>query len=130
MKRLLAILALLCLLTGCAEENAYIPTGGGFQDGSSPTSQNVTQATGEVRLAYDKDGSLYPYTASDRNNRALLSLIYQGLFAINADYEPTPILCRSYKVSSDMRTWTFYLEDATFSDGQALTAADVAVMVT
>jgi len=125
MKRLLAILALVCLLTGCAEENGYIPTGGGFQDGSSPSSQPVTQVTGEVRLAYDKDGSLHPYTASDRNNRALLSLIYQGLFAINGDYEATPVLCRSYQVSSDMRTWTFYLEDATFSDGQALTAADV-----
>ena len=32
MKRLLAILVLACLvLAGCAEENAYIPTGGGFQ---------------------------------------------------------------------------------------------------
>ena len=125
MKRLLAILVLACLLAGCSEENAYIPTGGGFQDGSSPASRPVTQTTGEVRLAYDKDGSLYPYTASDLNNRALLSLIYQGLFANNADYKPTPILCRSYKVSEDMRTWTFYLEDATFSDGQALTAGDV-----
>ena len=89
MKRLLAILVLVCLLAGCSEENAYIPTGGGFQDGSSPTSQSATQVTGEVRLAYDKDESLYPYTASDRNNRALLSLIYQGLFAVNEDYEAT-----------------------------------------
>lgn len=126
MKRLLAILVLVCLvLAGCSEENAYIPTGGGFQDGSSPTSQHVTQVTGEVRLAYDKDESLYPYTASDRNNRALLSLIYQGLFAVNEDYEATPVLCRSYKVEDGMRTWKFYLEHATFSDGQALTANDV-----
>lgn len=125
MKRLLAILVLVCLLAGCSEENAYIPTGGGFQGGSSPSSQPVTQVTGELRLAYDQSGSLHPYTASDLNNRALLSLVYQGLFSVNADYEPTPILCRSYQVSDDMCTWTFYLEDATFSDGQSLTAGDV-----
>ena len=75
MKRLLAILVLVCLLAGCSEENAYIPTGGGFQGGSSPSSQPVTQVTGELRLAYDQSGSLHPYTASDLNNRALLSLV-------------------------------------------------------
>lgn len=125
MKRLLAALVLICLLTGCAAPGPYVPTGGGLYDGTGVPSQPVVQSTAEVRLAYNKDGSFHPYTSTDVNNRCLFSLIYQGLFSTDADYHTTPILCRTYKVSSDMRTWTFYLENATFSDGQALTAQDV-----
>lgn len=126
MKRLLAVLLLACLLAGCTEQGAYIPTGGGFQEDDQTPSQSQTQVQGELRLSYNQDGSLHPYTATDLNNRSLLSLVYQGLFAMNDDYEVTPILCSSYKVSADMKEWTFYLENATFSDGQALTAYDVA----
>ncbi len=127
MKRLLAVLLLACLLAGCTEQGAYVPTGGGFQeDGNTPPSQSQTQVQGQLRLAYDQNGSFHPYTATDLNNRSLLPLIYQGLFAMDDSYEVTPILCSSYKVSADMREWTFYLENATFSDGQPLTAYDVA----
>ena len=126
MKRLLAVLLLACLLAGCTEQGAYIPTGGGFQeDSNTPPSQSQTQAQGELRLSYNQNGSFHPYTATDLNNRSLLSLVYQGLFTMDNNYKVTPILCSSYKVSADMREWTFYLENATFSDGQSLTAYDV-----
>ena len=121
MKRLLAIFAIVCLLAGCGtHQDVYTPTGGG-----SAPSQPSAQTIANLRLPYDKHGSVHPYTATDLNNRSLLSLVYQGLFAMNDSYEPTPILCSSYKVSADLREWTFYLEDASFSDGQPLTAADV-----
>lgn len=126
MKRLLAVLLLACLLAGCTEQGAYIPTGGGFQEDDQTPSQSQTQVQAQLRLAYDQNGSFHPYTATDLNNRSLLPLIYQGLFAVDNSYEVTPILCRSYQVSADMREWTFYLENATFSDGQPLTAYDVA----
>lgn len=125
MKRLLALLAIVCLLAGCTEQSPYIPTGDGFLSDEQPSSSAPVSDTDEVRLSYNRSASLNPYQATDLHNRSLLSLIYQGLFAIDADYQPTPILCSSYKVSTDMRTWTFYLENATFSDGQALTAYDV-----
>lgn len=125
MKRFLAILLLVCLLTGCTSQDAYIPTGGGIQEDNNNTSQSQTQIEGEVRLSYNQYGSVHPYTATDLNNRSLLSLIYQGLFAVDNNYTPTPILCKTYAVSSDMCEWTFYLEEATFSDGQPLTAYDV-----
>ena len=125
MKRLLAILLLLCLLCGCGEQNPYVPTGGGFQENTGDPSQNLQQEEKVLRLACNSGSSFHPYTATDRNNRAILPLIYQGLFAIDSEYRPMPILCRTYKMSADMREWTFYLENATFSDGQALTAQDV-----
>ena len=125
MKRLLAFLLLLCLLCGCSEQSPYVPTGGALQENTGNPSQTPQQEEKVLRLAYNSGSSFQPYTATDRNNRALLPLIYQGLFAIDSDYRPVPILCHSYRVSADMREWTFYLENATFSDGQALTAQDV-----
>lgn len=125
MKRLLAVLVIICLLSGCADQGPYIPTGGGLYDGTHKPTQPQEETMADVRLAYDQNDSFHPYTSTSVNNRSLLPLIYQGLFAVDANYTATPILCRTYKVSGDMRTWTFYLENATFSDGQALTAYDV-----
>lgn len=125
MKRLLAALAVMCLLTGCSDQSPYVPTGDGFQEEDPSPSQSQTQEQGSVSLAYNQNGSFHPYQSSDLINRSLLPLIYQGLFAIDDSYETTPILCSTYRISPDMRTWTFYLENATFSDGQPLTASDV-----
>lgn len=125
MKRLLAALVIIFLLTGCTADGPYVPTGDGLYEGTGVPPQSVAPSTVEVRLSYNKDASFHPYTSTDVNNRCLLPLIYQGLFAIDSSYQATPLLCRTYKMSSDMRTWTFYLENATFSDGQALTAYDV-----
>lgn len=123
MKRLLAMLLLVCLLTGCASQNVYNPTATTAPD-ENP-SQNPTEEKKEVRLSCNMEGSFHPYKATDLNNRTLLSLLYQGLFSVDDRYNVTPMLCRAYKVSEGMRVWTFYLEDATFSNGQHLTAADV-----
>ncbi len=125
MKRLLALLLGLCLLTGCATQGEYVPTGGGFSDEDNAPTVNQNETEQEIRLAYNQEAGFQPYTTTDTLNRSLLSLMYQGLFAVNSEYEATPILCKNYKVSPDMRTYTFYLERATFADGQALTAQDV-----
>ena len=125
MKRLLALLAVLCLLTGCTAPGAYIPTGGGLFDGDDTPADTQPDTIPEVALICNANSSFHPYKATDRNNRSLLPLIYQGLFAVDEAYRVYPILCKSYQVSADMRTYTFYLENATFSDGQPLTARDV-----
>lgn len=125
MKRLLAVLGIICLLTGCAPEGPYVPTGGNLYNGTDTPTPPQVESTAEVSLAYNKNGSFQPFTSTDTLNRTLLPMIYQGLFATDYQYQTTPILCKSYQVSADMRTWTFHLENATFSDGQALTAYDV-----
>lgn len=125
MKRLLALLAVLCLLTGCGAPGEYVPTGGGLFDGDDTPEETVPDTIAEVALVCNANSSFHPYTATDRNNRSLLPLIYQGLFAVDDGYNVHPVLCKTYQVSSDMRTYTFSLENATFSDGQGLTAQDV-----
>ncbi len=128
MKKLcMIILALLLVLSGCSghAKSPYVPTGDGLQQGSDPTRPTASAGTAvEYALVYRPDKPLNPLLATDYTNRVLLGLIYQSLFAIDRENNAHPILCDTYNVSSDMKTYTFYLAQAFFSDGTAVTAAD------
>ncbi len=134
MKRYIAILLCLALtaalFSGCGTDSAeaYVPTGSALiMEGEDPNAdQEVDDGRGQqLSLAYYADRSMNPLISTDFTNRALFSLIYQGLFSVDQNYEATPILCSSYQVSSDNMIYTFYLEEATFSDGSILTVDDV-----
>jgi len=130
MRRILAFLLVLTLTAGvffgCTQEkDPYVPTGDALDSGEV---QNPTRPGAQIplALAYYPERSLDPFVCMDASNRMVLSLVYQGLFAINGEYEAVPILCGGYRVSRDMRTYVFYLTPgATFSDGVAVTPADV-----
>lgn len=126
---LLSACMMLGLLVGCAAENTpYVPTGDALaaEDAdlfaTEPPDDSEPQ---ELTLAYYATRSLNPITSTDLTNRTIFSLVYQGLFAVSRDYKSVPILCKNYRYSSDYRTYTVYLERATFSDGTALTVQDV-----
>ena len=133
MKRIVATILCFCtmigLLSGCADsKEAYIPTGNALvmengQTINQPTEQAITDQT--LTLTFYPDITLNPYNCTDYTNRAIMSLLYQGLFAVDRDYNVVPILCKQYKISPDMRTYTFYVDAATFSDGVTVTADDV-----
>ena len=132
MKRAVALsLALiLLLLPGCNRDlGAYEPTGKGLTweegDPHVETTEAVIQEK-DLVLMYYPDVPMNPFTCADYTNRALFSLIYQGLFVTDSDYQVHPILCDYYTVSADSRTYTIYLrQDATFSDGTPVTIEDV-----
>lgn len=137
MKRILSVLLcaglLVGLLAGChTEESPYVPTGDALEDENAPTATTKAPEDEEaaVSLVYYPARTLNPFQATDYTNRVLFSLLYQGLFAVNAEYEAVPILCHTYQVSQDMKTYTFRLANAYFSDGAALTAADVVASLT
>lgn len=135
MKRFFALL-LCCamgvsLFSGCSSaDNPYIPTGDGLTwdedyTGPATTYPEETQIQ-ELTLAYYPDLTMNPHQCTDYTNRALLSLIYQGLFSIDRDYNVEPMLCGRFIRSADMMTYVFYVdENATFSDGTPVTAEDV-----
>ena len=134
MKRIVTLLLcgafLLAMFSGCAAENTpYIPTGDALVSEDGEADIIVTDEKTEPQefsLAYYADRPLNPFTCKDFTNRTIFSLIYQSLFSVSRDYEAVPILCQSYEISSDYRTYTFHLvKDAKFSDGTAVTAADV-----
>ena len=127
-KRILAALLCLFFLAGCSGgETAYTPTGNGltYDDGIVPSPTEEEKEEKELELVYYPDITLNPYTCTDFTNRALFSLLYQGLFTTDRNYNVFPVLCKSYRVSDDLRSYTIYLEAASFSDGTPVTPTDV-----
>ena len=129
---LLAFALLLPIVAGCDSGEAYIPTGNGLADATVATEPTEMTAPGSLEeqamfytLAYYPDEGFNPYLCTNLNNRMLFSLIYQGLFSVDRNYNAVPILCERFTVSPDLTEFTFYLEDATFSDGTYLRAEDV-----
>ncbi len=134
MKRLLAgILAFVffaLLLTGCAgyNQDTYVPTGAGLhweEDETHPTVEAQKPEDQQVTLTYYSGVTMNPYQCTDFTNRALFGLLYQSLFVVDRNYHIEPQLCAQYRVSPEMDVYTFYIENATFSDGTPLTAQDV-----
>lgn len=128
MIKVIALLLCICMLSACSGPAAdYVPTGDalvGENDAISPYATEGVSAQA-LMLAYYPNQSLNPFICVDYTNRVLFSLVYQGLFALDQNYNAVPILCSQYSVSEDERSYTFYLEKATFSDGTVLSTADV-----
>lgn len=126
-KLILAVLLTLSLLVGCGQGPVYEPTGNGLgEQGTTPPGVDPEQEKQTLSLVYYPSKTFNPYTCADYTNRAVFSLIYQGLFTVDADYQVSPMLCRSFWVSQDQRTYIFYPQNARFPDGTSLTAGDVA----
>ena len=136
MKRFLGLMLCLCLLlSGCVRnKGAYIPTGDGLSYDEDYTGPQIKPPSQEkpqtLSLPYYAEQPLNPYLCEDFTNRALLTLLYQSLFVVDRDYVAEPQLCKNYVISKDMKSYTFYLEEATFSDGTTLTAEDVIASLT
>lgn len=125
----LAAALLLTLLGGCGiDPGVTTPTGDALlMEGQDPNSIGPQQEVviQEFSMCYYPNRSMNPLSSNDFTNRTIFSLMYQGLFAVDANYEVTPILCKQWQVSANNKTWIFYLENATFSDGSRVTVEDV-----
>ena len=135
MKRLIA--GLLCatlavgLCSGCKQSNtAYVPTGDGLtwdEDYTGPVYTHPEEEKEQsLTLTYYPNITLNPYSCTDFTNRTLFSLLYQGLFSVDRNYNVEPVLCKNYRIAEDMRSFTFYLEEnVLFSDGSVVKPVDV-----
>lgn len=119
----------LSLFAGCSgKEEAYVPTGNALDDATLATETTAPGQLEEVKaytLGYYASEGFNPYQVTGYTNRHIFSLLYQGLFSVDADYNVEPVLCKTYTMSEDMMTYTFRLESAVFSDGTCIDAEDV-----
>ena len=122
---LFLVLSLALCLFGCGQNNVNRPIGGGLDSGQTTPTDPKEEEQAALTLIYDPADSMNPLLATGYTNRAIFGLIYQGLFTVDANYQVSPVLCRSYNVSADRKTYTFYLCDAFFSDGTPIAATDV-----
>ncbi len=128
---LAAALALaLSLLTGCAQiDEAEEPL---FPAEEEPIPEETSAALPSVfSLPYLAGQPLNPLTCPDGMQQTVASLLYEELFHLDAQLEPQPLLCTSYTYDPETLTYTLTLrQDAVFSDGSPLTAADVKASLT
>ena len=127
---LLALTMLAGLLPGCADhsDEVYVPTGDALlMEGEEPEDLSLQdEELQSLTLTYYPDRSMNPMIGVNITNRVLFSLIYQGLFSVDRNNNPVPILCSYYQATADNRNYTVYIEQgATFSDGSPVTTADV-----
>lgn len=126
----LSLALILACFPGCGrviDNSGYEPTGDALlMDGQDPEDLIQDKEPQELTLAYCPSRSMNPLIGYNQNNRLLMSLIYQGLFATDNNGMSHPILCSAYYVTPDNRTWSFQIEPlATFSDGTRVTLEDV-----
>jgi oligopeptide transport system substrate-binding protein len=118
--------ALGVLLTGCA-----LPALPWSQQANTPAPLPDARQVAQIALAETgaPEHMLDPIMSQyfDPGTAQVLSLLYSGLFTLDARMVPVPALATSYDVTGDGLRYTFHLRsDARFAEGAPLTSADAA----
>jgi len=86
----------------------------------------VPAAGGTLRYAEDRAPAIvHPLFTTSMSEARLNELVYDSLFADDRELRASPRLAASSTVAPDGRSMTITLADATWHDGQPVTAADV-----
>jgi len=134
----LILCALMILLTGCEgglpwNRSPYerMDDGEDAPEVSPVATPIVMERVTDNRftLKYDPEEDLNPLTCTGTYNISVGELLYEGLFAVNEDFEAVPVLCESL-TTEDGVSWTIKVKQGiTMHDGKPLTAHDVAYSV-
>ncbi|TDX46464.1 ABC transporter substrate-binding protein [Orenia marismortui] len=123
MKRILYLLLILSLtifiLAGCSSESTSL---------NSTQNKNIEKNKKVLTIGISKEPANFnPVLASGVYAEALLGNIFDTLVSFKEDSStPNPALAKSWDISDDAKTYTFYLrEDVEFHNGEKLTAKDV-----
>lgn len=119
---LITFLALtpMLILAACGNGNSLTTTK------AAPASQQVYR----VPIVAKDINTLDPGEATDVNSISAIDLVFTGLVSLNDQLNVQSQLASSWSVSPDGLTWTFKLKpNLKFSDGTALTSADVAYSI-
>ena len=140
--RLLALLLTAGMLSGCGAKPpdpvmAGEGTFGAQVDSAVPSASAEPQpavastwAAGTFSMPVNNSYGWNPYSCIGMENRAVMQLIYEGLFTLNNQFDAEPMLCTEYTLSDDGYVYTLTLANATFSNGKTLTADDVVYSIT
>ena len=123
-KRLLSIAlaaAMTVTLFGCGGTSSDTTTSSGD---SSSSSASVSSSDLNIMLETAVE-SLDPQEATDGTSFEVIADFTDGLMQMDEDGQAVEAIAESYESSDDGLTWTFHLrEDATWSNGEPVTAAD------
>lgn len=114
------LLVLSMFLAACGgKDNADSGDKGGDKDAAK------TDVKQELRVNINTEPpSLHPGLAKDSTSGTVLRQIFEGLTRIEADGLPHEAAAEKIDVSDDQKVYTFTLRDATWSNGDPVTAKD------
>lgn len=110
-------------LSACSFFGTSIPDLAGELTTTAPEGVQTEDTT--FRLPYSLTDTLDIYEVESRVNSDLMSLCYSGLVRVNSSWDAEGELAESYEQKGKSVTFTIS-DDAVFSDGTAVTAADCA----
>jgi peptide/nickel transport system substrate-binding protein len=118
---LLFALALAALLSACGSSSSTSGTKSSAESGGKPVPGGV------LRFARSEDAEvgLNPINAPSNGSIFIITQIFDQLVEMGAGSEVEPGLATSWEKSSDGLSWTFHLREASFSNGEPVTAEDV-----
>jgi peptide/nickel transport system substrate-binding protein len=106
------------LVVGPSEENTIVPSA----EWQLPSGPPASVGFG---LAWVETGSIDPMTEPNLFNRALIPLLYEGLFYTDSDFTTRKNICLDWEAVSEEQYRFQIRDDIVFSDGEILTADDV-----
>lgn len=137
-RRVLCLLLAGCLLlSGCGKQQNSPAVGSAFGTELPPVSQApqtgstleentpVVPGNGTFAMPYNASYGWDPFACKGMENRAVMQLIFEGLFTMNPEFQAEYNLCESFAVSEDGLSYDLTIRDAKFSNGKQLQPADV-----
>ncbi len=124
----LLLILFLLPLSGCGEweepqDDLYATLSDYFGTGQK---EDPLPTLTSFALPYLANETADPYTCLDGAQKTLGTLLYEGLFALDPQFVPHPVLATAYSYDADSCTYTIQLRQGVlFSDGTELTARDV-----
>ncbi|MBA2174826.1 hypothetical protein H0266_07970 [Halobacillus locisalis] len=117
---LIALIGLIGLI-GCSSDE-----GGATKADSSGNDSAEPVEGGKMNVAISADPNTLDWMYTGESAARKIGWhIFEGLFALNQDYEAKPLLADSYEVSEDGKTYTIDLrEGLTFHNGEEVTSKD------
>lgn len=132
---LLSLVLVVCMLAACSSTNNGANNAGNTGTNNTQQTNNTgdtgdtgdaAPATTTLRIGLHGDtGGFDPQTGTSGTPQYVIKPTYRGLFSVAGDGSLKNEICTDYTVSEDGLVYTFTLrDDAKWSDGQPVTAAD------
>ncbi len=125
-RRICFILLALILIAGCVPGGAQDAQPNPQGESSAPSGVNPPGEGGgnTLSLAVDKTDSLNPFQLTTSLNKSLMPLLYDSLFRMDPGFVSSELLASGYRFE-ELDCIVNLRPDLRFSDGSAVTAADV-----